>query len=258
MTIREGESWDAKQYDQRIGYVSSLGADLVDLLKVRLGEKILDLGCGTGDLAEKMNEAGAKVWGIDYSPDMIEKARIKYPHLVFNVANAERFKVEEQMDAVFSNAALHWMKDPQAVLQCVWESLRPGGRFVAEFGGKGNVAAIYKAITEVMAQYGYLASERNPWYFPSLGEYAALLEAKGFHVEYAVHFSRPTAFYDGERGLRHWLDAFSASFFAGIVEAEKLEIYNRIENHLRPILFNAESETWFGDYVRVRFMAVKP
>ena len=162
-------TWDADLYDSKIGFVSERGKEVVNLLNPQPGERILDLGCGTGELTYEIARSGAIPLGIDLSPTMIEKARRKFPDLQFAVVNAETFRTTEQFDAVFSNAALHWMKGAAAVIKSVWLALRPGGRFIAEFGGKGNVNTIMQGITGVLAEHGISAAERNPWYFPSIG-----------------------------------------------------------------------------------------
>ena len=205
-------NWDSNLYDDKISFVSRLGKDVVQLLDPQPGEKILDLGCGTGDLTNEILRLGAVPLGIDYSGSMIEKARHKYPNITFQVENGETFRVTDQFDAVFSNAALHWMTEPSKVVESVWLALRNGGRFVAEFGRKGNVKTITDAISEVVSTFGVNASERNPWFYPSIGEYSSLLENQGFRVVYAVHFDRPTQLEDDENGLKHGLICFQGLF----------------------------------------------
>lgn len=248
--------WNADVYDEKLSFVSELGKSLVEMLGPKQGEKILDLGCGTGDLANEIAKMGAKVVGMDVSPDMIEKARKKYPHLFFLVDNGESFRTEERYDAIFSNAALHWMKRAESVVQSMALALREGGRLVAEFGGKGNVDAIVKAIEEVLfTNYGIDAKERNPWYFPSIGEYSSLLEKHGFRVIYASHFDRPTPLPDGDQGLDHWLDGFAGAFFTGFELDEKASAYQKIKSRLRAYLW--KDGAWIADYKRIRMIAVK-
>jgi trans-aconitate methyltransferase len=248
--------WDATHYDNKLSFVSALGKSMLELLAPQSGERILDVGCGTGDLASEIAAAGAEPVGIDLSAEMIERARQKYPSIRFDVANAETFRTTERYDAVFSNAALHWMKRPADVIESIWLALRPGGRFVAEFGGKGNVEGIVEAIAKVLHGKGILAEERNPWYFPSIGEYSALLEKQGFRVVIAIHFDRPTPLGDGERGLENWLDAFAGNFFYDLSEAEKRKAYQEIADILKPRMY-AENG-WIADYSRIRVVARKP
>ncbi|MGJ9384449.1 methyltransferase domain-containing protein [Salipaludibacillus sp. CF4.18] len=248
--------WDANLYDDKLSFVSYFGKGVVDLLEPKEGEKILDLGCGTGDLTHDISESGAMVKGIDFSAEMIEKAREKYPEITFDVENAEKYRTEEKFDAVFSNAALHWMKQADKVIESINLALRPGGRFIAEFGGEGNVHSIIKGIEEVLFQdYGIDVAERNPWYFPSIGEYSTLLEAHGFQVSFALHFDRPTPLADGEKGLNHWLDSFAADFFPEFSAKEKKEIYEKIRNSAQSALYK-EGE-WVADYKRIRIIAIK-
>lgn len=248
-------TWDSSLYDQKISFVSKLGKGVIELLNPQQGERILDLGCGTGDLTNEIAQSGAIPLGIDLAPSMIESARKKYPHLHFDVQDAIRFKTQQPFDAVFSNAALHWIKQAPQVIETVWSSLRKGGRFVAEFGGKGNIELILKGISTVLAEKEICADERNPWYFPSIGEYCTLLENQGFRVTQAFHFDRPTPLPDGYRGLNHWLHMFSDDFFPEFSMAEKEELFEKIAQVLEQDLF--VEGTWYVDYKRLRIVAVK-
>ncbi|WP_168121065.1 methyltransferase domain-containing protein [Paenibacillus sp. HB172176] len=253
----EAHEWKPNLYDSKIGFVSSFGRDVVGLLKPQKGESILDLGCGTGDLANTISQAGAIVAGMDFSAEMIEKARGKYPQLRFEIGNAERFQLDTSFDAVFSNAALHWMKRPGDVIACVWNSLNSGGRFVAELGGKGNVDTVIEAIGEVLREdYQVDAAELHPWYFPSIAEYSKLLEEQGFRVAYAEHFDRPTELPDGEQGITHWLDSFAESFFKAIPTEERARAASKIAQKARKSLLR--DGKWQLDYRRLRIKAIKP
>jgi ubiquinone/menaquinone biosynthesis C-methylase UbiE len=249
--------WKTELYDNKLGYVSELGKGVVELLNHQKGEKILDLGCGTGDLAYEISKTGANETGMDLSREMIGKAREKYPEIHFFIGNAENFQFEESFDAVFSNAALHWMKNAKQVLKCVWNVLNKGGRFVAEFGGQGNVETVIKAISEVLYEdYGIDASRLNPWFFPSIAEYSTLLEQQGFRVTYALHFDRPTKMEDGENGLNHWLTGLADDFFKGFSEKERNRVFEKIAAKAKKELFHDGS--WYLDYKRLRIMAIKP
>jgi SAM-dependent methyltransferase len=245
--------WNAAHYDGQMGYVSGLGQSLIGLLQPLNGERILDIGCGTGDLAAELARLGAEVTGIDFSESMIEQARAKHPGLTFAVADATAYRSPRRFDGVFSNAALHWIKPPLAAVESVRLALRPGGRFAAEFGGKGNVAAISEAIAAALEGLGINAQARNLWYFPSIGEYATLLEQQGFRVQSAEHFPRPVALKGGEQGLRHWLDMFADFFFHGLSLEQKEAVYTEIEERLRTKLF--QQGQWQADYVRIRILA---
>jgi SAM-dependent methyltransferase len=186
---------------------------------------------------------------------MIDKARVKYPALEFIVGDGEDFKFEEKFDAVFSNAALHWMKRPQQVISCVGKALRKEGRFVAEFGGAGNVEIITNAIIQVISKTHHMKVDHlHPWYFPSIAQYTSLLEQQGFQVKYAHHFDRPTQLEDGEHGLHHWLNSFADSFFVGYTEVEKTVLFNKIADQVKPVLFHDGS--WHADYKRLRIVAI--
>lgn len=250
--------WNAQLYESKHSFVSNLGLDLLELLSPQMGEKILDIGCGTGHLSYKITSKGAKVIGIDNAPTMISQAHSNYPNLEFQLQSAANLSFTEQFDAVFSNATLHWIKsEKQKVVAGIWRVLKPGGRFVAEFGGKGNVGNIIQGIDEVLDAAGYQSKKPlNPWYFPSIGEYASLLEKEGFELTFARLFPRPTPLSDGEKGLINWIEMFCGSFFEGIYERDKLNIFADIEERLRPKLYR--NGTWFADYKRLRVVAFKP
>ena len=246
--------WNASLYDQKHAFVFEYGKGLLSLLEPRAGESILDLGCGTGHLAQAIVESGAQVVGIDASPEMVERARKAYPDIEFLVADAREFSFPYQFDAVFSNATLHWIKEAESVVEHISAALRPGGRFVAELGGKGNVASITSALGQAMQEVAGVTVEAG-WYFPSLGTYAALLEKHGLAVQSAVLFDRPTKLEDGENGLRNWIQMFSPTVFRDVPATVKEQVLTRVEELLRPGLF--KDGHWFGDYKRLRIVAYK-
>jgi trans-aconitate methyltransferase len=248
--------WNADLYDDKHAFVSQYGQGVLDLLDVKPGERILDLGCGTGDLAKQIMEHGADVIGIDASPEMIGQAKQKYPDLNFSVADGTDFHFDEPFDAVFSNAALHWIHDQDKLIECVYRSLKPGGRFVGEFGGKGNMQHMIAAAAIVLKAHGYdRLAQAGPWYFPSVGEYASKLEMHGFRVTFAAHFDRWTLLEDGSEGVGKWIAMFGSQFLEGIPGGLKGEIINEITNLLDPY-YNQDGK-WYADYKRLRFVAVK-
>jgi len=248
--------WDAQLYDSKHSFVSQFGTSLVELLSPKSGESILDLGCGTGHLTDKIAAFGAEVIGIDSASTMIEQARHHYPNLRFEVAAARDLQFQEQFDAVFSNAVLHWIREPEKVVAGVQRALKPGGRFVAEFGGKGNVNAVIRAISNAMQAVGYSVDEAmNPWYFPNIGEYGTLLEQQGLELTFATLFERPTLLDDGDKGMQNWIKMFGNSFLQILPADKQTEVLANIENQLRPTLY--QEGTWFADYKRIRVMAIK-
>lgn len=245
--------WDPRLYDARHGFVSRFGEALIELVAPQPGERILDVGCGTGDLARQLAERGAHVVGLDHSPEMIAEARARYPDLTFILGDATRFACAEPFDAVFSNAALHWIRPPEDAVRCIAAALKPGGRFVAEFGGKGNVAGIADGIRH--ARYALTGEDHPPtWFFPSIGEYASLLEAHGLEVRSAWLFDRPTPL-DGEAGLRDWLAMFAGEMLRGLAAEDKARVTALAERNLRQALYR--DGQWFADYRRIRVIAVK-
>lgn len=255
-TSTEKDQWDATLYESQYGFVWHYGSELIEILAPKPNEKILDLGCGTGHLTSKIATLGAIVTGIDNSPTMIAQAIENYPNLQFFVADGADFSFEQSFDAVFSNAALHWIKKPEAVIRCIWQVLKTEGRFVAEFGGKGNVDQIVNALKTVLREKGYPVSPQlNPWYFPSLGEYATLLEQHGFDVTYATLFERPTPLEAGEQGMQNWIEMFGNSWLSVVPSTQRKEIVQTVEVKLRPRLY--QKDFWLADYRRLRVVAKK-
>lgn len=254
-TQTNNDTWNANLYDQSHSFVSKYGNDVIELLAPKQGEKILDLGCGTGDLAKNLDDIGVNIVGVDKSQNMVTQALSKYPHIQFKVRDATNLGYNIEFDAVFSNATLHWVKQPKQALNCIYQSLKPGGRFVAEFGGRGNVQIITDQIIHQIQQSGIeFSTEQFPWYYPSIGEYTGLMEEIGFRVTFANHFDRPTPL-DGENGLRNWIEMFSSSMFEGIDEDKKGEIIRKVEKNLKEILY--QNGRWIADYKRIRVIGIK-
>jgi trans-aconitate methyltransferase len=251
--LAQKAEWNAGLYDDKHSFVWKMAAGLLDLLEAKSGERILDVGCGTGHLTAQIAEKGAHVTGVDRSADMIRQAREKYPALRFEVMDARDLAFPETFDALFSNATLHWIREPERVIAGVAKALRPGGRFVAEFGGKGNTAGFVAALERAWAKLGISPALENPWYYPSLAEYSGLLEKHGFEVTYATLFDRPTPLEDGERGLRNWMDMFGGVITAKLSDETKEALKQEVERQARPTLF--QESRWVMDYRRLRVVA---
>ncbi|MDK2868697.1 MAG: hypothetical protein PWP51_2872 [Clostridiales bacterium] len=250
--MSSNQKWDANLYDGKHRFVANYGNDLVELLNPKIGEKILDLDCGTGDLTQKIAEFGADVVGVDASEAMVLKAHQKYPDINFNVMDATALDFETAFDAVFSNAVLHWILEAERVAQAIYRVLKPEGRMVVEFGGKDNCRQINQRIIENIEARGY--TYQFPWYFPSIGEYAQLLERVGFEVSYAVHYDRFTKL-EGEDGMKNWLAMFSGNFFKTVSAEDQQLIINKTIEQLRDSLYRDQS--WYVDYKRIRVVAIK-
>ena len=155
---------------------------------------------------------------------MILGAQQKYPAINFQTMEATAMHFSQQFDAVFSNAALHWMKEPDVVIENVYGALKNGGRFVAEMGGQGNIASIIWALQKVWKLYNFLYRPLFPWYFPSVEEYQSKLEKAGFQVENITLYKRPTPL-QGQDGLRNWLVMFSENLLQHLKADEKEQVY---------------------------------
>lgn len=246
------QTWDPDQYQATAAFVPALGAAVFELLAAQAGERILDLGCGDGALTVELVAAGAEVVGVDSSAEMVEAARAR--GLDAHVVDGEALAFDREFDAVFSNAALHWMRDADAVLAGVAQALRPGGRFIAECGGHGCVAAVGTALTAVLARRGIDAAELTPWYFPTVDDYGARLERAAFVVDSIALIPRPTPL-PGEVG--DWIDTFGKVFLAAVPEDDRQAAVDETTALLRPWLCDDQGR-WTADYVRLRFAAHLP
>lgn len=245
------KDWNARLYRENTGYISDFGMPVIELLRPRSGERILDIGCGDGILTEKIAGLGCEVVGIDASPDMVKAATAR--GLDARVMNAAELSFDAGFDAVFSNAVLHWVRPPEAVVEGVYRALRPGGRFAAEFGGHGNIVHIRGALHASLEKRGLIPADVDPWYFPSPAEYGSLLRSCGFEVESLEHFDRPTEL---TSGMVNWLESVARPVLQAVPAGERREFVAEVEAALAPILRDKDG-TWRGDYVRLRVLAVK-
>lgn len=248
------QAWNPELYEARHAFVWQLGQGILELLCPQKGERILDLGCGTGQLTHQIAESGAEVIGLDSSPDMIGQARQNYPALRFVLADAASMQFEQEFDAIFSNAALHWMLDSQQVARSMGRALKPGGRLAVEFGGKGNIAHIEAALQQVVAKYDDSFRPIAKTYFPSIPEYTSSLENAGFEVRMAHLFDRPTPL-EGERGMENWLRQFSWYNFEALEPGKREQALTQVVEQLR--ISRYRQGQWFADYRRLRILAVR-
>jgi trans-aconitate methyltransferase len=246
------QSWDASLYANHGRFVAALAESLVEALQPRPGERILDLGCGDGFLTRRIAASGATVVGVDNSPQMIAAA--KEQGVDARLVSGESLPYSGEFDAVFSNAALHWMNDHDAVLEGIYRALKPGGRLVAECGGQGNIAAIRVALLAVLTARGIPAEriENNKFFNPA--EYRALLQKQGFLVEDITLTPRPTPL---ESGMGAWLATFRRSVLELLPEGERPGAVEQIVSLLRPVLSDQQGH-WTADYVRLRFQVRRP
>ena len=255
MSESSKQIWDAGVYDKNYSFVFKYGEDLMNFLNPKKGERVLDLGCGTGYLTNLIASAGAVVTGIDKSQEMIEKAKNNYPELDFRVEDATDFSFDEKFDSVFSNATLHWIRNQEKLLICVYDALKKGGKFLAEFGGKNNIKRVETALRNELLKNGYISnSELDIWYYPSVAEYTTLLEEIGFIVSFVSYFKRDTFLKEGE-DITGWLEMFCKPFFHDVELQVKQSIIENIQNNLKET--NYKNGNWFIDYVRLRFLVTR-
>ena len=245
------QTWDPDEYGRHARFVSNLGQPVVDLLDPKRGERVLDLGCGDGALTEKLVAAGCRVVAIDSSPEQVWAALER--GLDARILDATALGFDGEFDAVFSNAVLHWITDPDAVLQEIRCALVPGGRLVAEFGGAGCVASIRDAFGTALSERGIDAEGANPWYFPTGDEYRTRLEANGFGVDMLSVFPRPTPL---PSDVASWLEIFTQPFLATVPEDDRPDLVSEVRGLLKPALKTAGG-VCVVDYVRLRTTATK-
>jgi len=250
-TMSTAQTWDPVNYARHARFVSDMGFPVIELLAPKPGERILDLGCGDGVLTKKLLELGCDVVAVDSSAAQVEAARNL--GLDAHVISAEALPYQDEFDAVFSNAVLHWIKDQDPMISGVYRSLRPGGRFVAECGGHGCMHKIRNALVSALDRRGFDGEARVPWYFPTPGDYATRLERAGFRVDSVALIPRPTPLPGDIIG---YLETFAQSFFQGFSDGARADYLQEVRTALEPQLRDS-CGTWVADYVRLRFAATK-
>lgn len=254
--INTNTKWKPQLYNEKHSFVYRYGEDLIKLLEPKANERILDLGCGSGQLTSKINEFAKETIGIDNSQEMIDEARSKFKNIEFQVGDAANFKFAKKFDSIFSNATLHWVKNYKGAIKCMYDNLKLNGKIVLEFGGKGNVQTIVHQLRDSLRIRGYdEQSDLSLWYFPSIGEYSPELESVGFRILLAQHYNRPTELTDEKTGIKDWISMFAGSFFNGVklhhIEEIKSEVQEKIKDKC---LVNGK---WQADYKRIRIVAIK-
>lgn len=244
--------WEADIYDKAFSFVHQYGEDVLNLLDLPAGGRVIDLGCGSGALTRRLADAGFAVTGVDASAEMLEQAKALHPSLRFVLGDALHYRPDTPADAVFSNAVFHWIDDQDGLLRNIAAMLREGGQLVCEFGGRGCCERIHRALQTGFEARGI--KYRRTFYFPTVGEYAPKMEAAGLMVTYAVLFERPTRL-SGADGLRDWIRMFVKLPFEGVAPDMREAIIREAETRLRPELYRDGS--WYADYVRIRLRAVK-
>jgi trans-aconitate methyltransferase len=250
--MTQRHTWDPERYARHGRFVADLALPVVELLALQPGERILDLGCGDGALTVQLVARGGQVVGIDSSAAQVAATRER--GLDAQEMDGQHLPFANEFDAVFSNAALHWMPRADDVLAGVWRALKPGGRFVAECGGEGCLAQVVAALLTALTRRGIPDEGVNPWYFPTLEEYRERLAAQGFRVAFIARLPCPTLL-PGD--ISEWLETFAQSFTAAVPVGERAAFIGEVREALRPALCDREGK-WTVDRVRLRFVAEKP
>ncbi len=253
-TAKIGQTWNTEAYAANGRFVANLATEVVTLLNPQPGEQILDLGCGDGALTEQLAASGAIVTGVDASPTMLDAARKR--NLNVEQHNATELPYQNQFDAVFSNAALHWitgLSGQRAALAAIHSALLPNGRFIAELGGQGNIAAVRTALQATLAPFGINAEQAAASFYPSPAIYRRLLEEAGFTVQSIDLVPRPTPL---PNGMESWLNTFRNGVLDQLKRRDRAQAIANTITLLEPILRDADGN-WTADYVRLRFHATK-
>ncbi|MCP4969433.1 MAG: methyltransferase domain-containing protein [Arcobacter sp.] len=248
--MKESNDWNATKYNKHADFVSNLAMPVIELLNPKKDEKILDLGCGEGTLAVEIKKFNTNVIALDLSEDMVEKAKAK--GLEAYVMSATELEFEKDFDAVFSNAVLHWVKDSKTAINKIYAALKDKGRFIAEFGGYGNIKYLTDAMEEVFNNNPQYGKFNNPWYFPKDIEYKELLESNGFKVEYIEIIPRPTQIDD----ILNWLTVFANGIVSHLSNEEQENFKKEVREILKPKIYT-KKDGWTADYVRLRLKAIK-
>jgi SAM-dependent methyltransferase len=250
------ETWNAALYQDRHSFVWEFGRDLLALLDPQPGECVLDVGCGTGQLTAEIARAGADVTGIDNSAAMVAEARANFPAIRFEIQDVCSLPYYGEFDAIFSNAVLHWVTRAADAVAAMSRGLKPGGRLVVELGGRGNIAALISASDLALRTLGVSNPERyHPWFYPSVGEYAALLERHGFEVAFAALFDRPTPLEGGDEAIPNWLRMFGSRLVEPLAPEQMPEYLRLAREFAAPALLRDGG--WTADYRRLRIAARK-
>ncbi|HHH53238.1 MAG TPA: class I SAM-dependent methyltransferase [Bacteroidetes bacterium] len=242
--------WNADKYKKHADFVSNLAFPVIELLNPQANEKILDLGCGDGTLAVEIEKFNAKVIAVDLSESMVQKTKEK--GIDTFVMSATDLTFENEFDAIFSNAVLHWVKEDAIAIKKISKSLKANGRFIAEFGGYGNIKFLTDAIEEVFNKYQEFGNFNNPWNFPKDNDYKQLLENNGFKVEYIELIPRPTKIDD----ISNWLDIFANGIISHLTNEQQVQFKQEVREILKPKIYS-EKDGWVADYVRLRLKAYK-
>lgn len=251
--LKSNEGWSPHLYDEKHSFVCRLARDMIEALQPTGGMRVLDVGCGTGHLTHQIAECGAQVLGIDSSATMIKRAQLQFPSLEFRLQDEHHFKTEQPFDAIFSNAALHWIHTPNHVVECLSKALTQKGRLVVEFGGDGNISCLTQAIQN--AHTDLQGHQRNhPWYFPSIAEFTTILSEHGLETTHAKLTAQPTQL-AGNEGRRDWVRMFGSHWLDHLAPSQHEPFLERIEENARPTLYDGQA--WHADYRRLRVVAIK-
>ncbi|KAF1808658.1 hypothetical protein P152DRAFT_452742 [Eremomyces bilateralis CBS 781.70] len=272
--------WTSKQYATSAAFVPQLTQKVVQYLAVEENDRILDLGCGDGILTAQIASAlkSGYILGLDASPSMIQSAQHAYPTLThprceFRVKDCTQLiegpsrdgAIDGTWDKVFSNAALHWiLRSPStrlSVLEAAYRALKPGGTFVFEMGGAGNVSEIHAALTAGLLHFGCpleTARAASPWFFPSDAWMKNALEGVGFTVDKVELEYRPTKLTEAQNGgLEGWVKLFGASVLDHVEESKRDECVGWVSALLQTIVTREEDGSQWLGYVRLRGVATK-
>ena len=259
--------FDGEKYKQASKHQKEWGAQLISALELNGDEFILDLGCGDGILTGQLSELtpAGKVTGIDASVGMIGTAKkLEKNNLNFICMDINDMNFKDSFDLVFSNAALHWVKNHKLLLANSITALKPNGVIKWSFGGYGNssnLIATFKAVMNDEAYKGYFSNFEWPWFMPKKSEYEKLVSDAGFR-EINVELENADRYFSDCDEMIKWIDQpCIVPFMEHLPDSEKNNFRNAVVEMMIAKTMQSDGrcfETFRRIHVKARKILVQP
>jgi len=216
------EHWKADDYAANSKGQAVWAKELIEKIGLVGNESILDIGCGDGKITDALSRlTRGEVVGIDFSHEMIAYSKEAFSKPLFMQMDAQALAFNERFDVVFSNAALHWAKDHHAILQGIYQALKPKGRAILQMGGEGNGKKVFEALHHILPEYAdYFEGFESPYTFYSDHAYEVLLNGIGFNTHQA-HLVPKDMVHESLKAFRGWLETTWFPFINPVPSAQK-------------------------------------